>query len=119
MKKNVKKLWLQALRSGKYLQAKGRLRTHNKFCCLGVLCDLHGKKFKQNNWTWREQEYAYLADGFILSSQVKKWAGLNDSDPEIIRNNKLTTLASLNDGNKMGLKPKTFKQIANIIEKYL
>ena len=32
--------WIAALRSGGYAQGKGALRRGNKFCCLGVLCDL-------------------------------------------------------------------------------
>lgn len=35
----VKKRWLEALRSGKYSQGKGALRSPEGFCCLGVLCD--------------------------------------------------------------------------------
>ena len=40
MKSNRKKLWVAALRSGKYEQGKEYLRWGNKFCCLGVLADL-------------------------------------------------------------------------------
>lgn len=29
--------WLEALRSGKYIQAKGRLERGGGYCCLGVL----------------------------------------------------------------------------------
>lgn len=37
--------WLEALRSGNYLQGLGSLRVetddgHSRFCCLGVLCDI-------------------------------------------------------------------------------
>jgi hypothetical protein len=33
--------WVEALRSGKYTQGQGRLRSSsNAFCCLGVACDL-------------------------------------------------------------------------------
>lgn len=34
------KRWIKALRSGKYDQARGRLRTPDGYCCLGVACDL-------------------------------------------------------------------------------
>jgi hypothetical protein len=34
------KAWLDALRSGKYYQGEGRLRSENKYCCLGVACDV-------------------------------------------------------------------------------
>lgn len=38
---NTLKSLATALRSGKYEQGQGKLRSnHNEFCCLGVLCDL-------------------------------------------------------------------------------
>lgn len=36
----LKDKWVTALRSGKYEQGSGRLRNGDKFCCLGVLCDV-------------------------------------------------------------------------------
>jgi len=41
LKPEVKAQWLAALRSGDYEQGHGIMRTlDNKFCCLGVLCDV-------------------------------------------------------------------------------
>ena len=45
MPKKLKEEWIKALRSGEYEQGKKRLRTlyrdgSEKFCCLGVLCDI-------------------------------------------------------------------------------
>lgn len=46
MRPEVKTKWIEALRSGKYLQAIGRLRRARgrdgalAFCCLGVLCEV-------------------------------------------------------------------------------
>lgn len=41
MKAELKAKWVEALRSGKYEQGHSALRNHdNKFCCLGVLCDV-------------------------------------------------------------------------------
>lgn len=37
---HFKKLWIDALRSGKYSQTQGRLRIEDSYCCLGVICDL-------------------------------------------------------------------------------
>lgn len=37
--KRVRK-WIRALRSGKYAQGTSYLRRADKFCCLGVACDL-------------------------------------------------------------------------------
>jgi hypothetical protein len=32
--------WIKALRSGQYKQCKEQLRNNNKYCCLGVACDI-------------------------------------------------------------------------------
>lgn len=41
MNKDIKKQWVDALRSGKYKQGKTRLKTcHGEYCCLGVLCEI-------------------------------------------------------------------------------
>jgi hypothetical protein len=42
MKPKWKKLWIAALRSGKYGQTQGNLASPGlkKMCCLGVLCDI-------------------------------------------------------------------------------
>ena len=51
MKPEIKKLWVDALRSGEYKQAREVLRTNGgtSFCCLGVLTDLY---CKSNNKAW-------------------------------------------------------------------
>lgn len=41
MKPEIKKIWIEALRSGKYQQGQGALKEGDSFCCLGVLCDLY------------------------------------------------------------------------------
>lgn len=41
----VKQLWVDALRSGKYVQGRDFLNKDNKFCCLGVLCDIVKEDF--------------------------------------------------------------------------
>lgn len=45
MDAGLKQKWVKALRSGKYEQARGCLKSNNAFCCLGVLADLVGVKF--------------------------------------------------------------------------
>lgn len=32
--------WINALRSKKYKQGKGYLKKDDKYCCLGILCDI-------------------------------------------------------------------------------
>ena len=46
MDAEVKAQWVEALRSGKYKQAKGVLhKVGGGYCCLGVLCDVLGKEW--------------------------------------------------------------------------
>ena len=40
MNKEVKAKWIEALESGKYKQGQEQLRNRDKYCCLGVLCDI-------------------------------------------------------------------------------
>jgi len=40
MNKELKKKWVSELRSGKYKQGKGLLRSGDKHCCLGVFCEI-------------------------------------------------------------------------------
>jgi len=46
MIKEYKDKWLKALRSGKYNQARERLKCEQGFCCLGVLMDT----YDSNGW---------------------------------------------------------------------
>lgn len=46
--KELKQKWVEALRSGRYIQGHGSLRDsvsrdkpELQYCCLGVLCDIH------------------------------------------------------------------------------
>ena len=77
MNPQIKQKWVDALRSGEYQQTKGRLRKEDKFCCLGVLCDLYGK---ENNvkWNLANNGYNYEFQKFesYLPSSVGKWADL-------------------------------------------
>ncbi len=45
------KAWVAALRSGDYKQTTGQLNKtvldEQRFCCLGVLCDIQGRKWYQ------------------------------------------------------------------------
>jgi hypothetical protein len=38
--KDIVLKWIEALRSGKYPQGHGALRSSDGYCCLGVLCDV-------------------------------------------------------------------------------
>jgi len=112
MKEKIKKLWLEALRSGEYKQSKDELKNDNGYCCLGVLCDLHRKITKKKNNKWDKGKY--LNADVDLPKEVMKWAKLDEINPTILINKKdRRSLAELNDNGK------SFKQIANFIEKHL
>ena len=52
MKPAIKKLWLDALRSGEYEQCKGKLHDGEGFCCLGVLYDVAVDGWWTKNGEW-------------------------------------------------------------------
>ena len=122
MKADIKQRWIDALRSGKYEQGRGALRTGDTFCCLGVLCDIHkpeGWKFCQGGgdvarqWGYED----FNGDGErndVLPPHVKRWAGLELQSPEIKKlDGYAASLANLNDNGT------TFAEIADLIETHL
>jgi len=118
MNADIKKLWVDALRSREYQQSTGQLNSGNGFCCLGVLCDLHSKKKLSDSRNWVEGRY--LGNRYILTHEVVTWAGIEsiDSDPRgggkcVMIDGKKTILTEHNDQGK------TFDQIATAIEEQL
>lgn len=128
MKKEVKEKWLAALRSGEYQQGTCRLRTGDKFCCLGVITDLY---IKEHGKVWGfgdDQELAemahYFADSAIhIPKPVMEWAGIEDSCPKVKLPDREepTYLTELNDGEEArdNLRQYTFVEIAALIEEQL
>ncbi len=112
MKKAIAMAWADELDSGKYKQGRGQLRNEqNKFCCLGVLCNMHAEakpKFaaKQTLATF----YGDWQD--IPPPNVINWAGLKYRDGSVAINGVSESLAELNDDGA------TFKTIAEIIRKH-
>jgi len=106
MDPNIKKQWIEALRSGKYKQGRYWLRHRNEFCCLGVLCDLHAQA---TNCEWNTDEN-YLGAAQALPKEVVNWAGLDSEDPFINEER----VSSYNDRMK-----RNFDQIADLIESNL
>ena len=68
MIKEYKDKWLKALRSGKYNQARNRLKcktgVYEGFCCLGVLMNI----YDSNGW---EQDVAEVNDGNMYHKSNK------------------------------------------------
>lgn len=121
MDKRIKARWLRALRSGKYEQGARVLRTSdNKFCCLGVLCDLHAKSTKSKWSKYKDGaavEFEYFGEEGTLPDVVVDWAGLAETNPGIDTGRTQHGLVGHNDG--AGTKKKSFLQIADLIEQYL
>lgn len=104
MNPKIAKRWIKALRSGKYKQDTGQLRNGDKFCCLGVLCDLHAK---ETGMEWSKRG-CYYEEKHLLPSIVIQWAGLKSN------NGKLGPRRSLSKLNDNGA---SFRKIATVIEK--
>jgi hypothetical protein len=123
LKPEIKTLWLEALRSGQYEQGVAALRSaENKFCCLGVLCDI-AAKHNMGEWVedtpWRF-EISGTADTVLIPPPIVDWAfevqphtrvDYWDLGEGMVADGK--SLANLNDHGT------TFEEIANIIEKEL
>lgn len=111
MNKRIKKLWIRALRSGRYSQGKHSLRTNSDYCCLGVLCDLYRKQTGQGKWS--DRVFSVTRNDYSASRlpvAVAKWAELEESNPLLGRR---LYASDLNDDGK------SFGYIADRIEKYL
>jgi hypothetical protein len=102
MKKALKAKWVAALRSGKFTQGTGEMRSTNSdggysYCCLGVLCAISPAVAKYVPGYWTENG--------VLGPTACAYAGF-DEDVQ-------WELAGRNDtGN-------SFKRIATYIEKHL
>ena len=84
MKKEYKDRWVEALRSGKYKQAKGTLRNKEGFCCLGVLCDIVKDELGYY-WSIEEEasHYTIFNSVGVLPFEVMELVGMAYSDGSI------------------------------------
>lgn len=115
MKKEVMQKWVEALRSGKYVQGTHVLCNSNyEYCCLGGLCDLYKNKLnveqtfspvKNNN------VFTFDGDSISLPNQVIYLAGIKQEYGQFRdKNNQLNSLAILNDNGY------SFNELADIID---
>lgn len=113
MKATDKKKWVKALRSGKYKQGIGALRTYDdKYCCLGVACEIFGVEAKK----MREgSEYLYGRNSSLLPDVLQERLGLTDlgnlPKKVLLKGSERDSLVDLNDCGA------SFKRIASIIER--
>lgn len=116
--------WVRALRSGEYEQGQGQLRDlDDKFCCLGVLCDLAVKAGVDVKVQADKSSYSYDGHGDFPPPAVGDWIGVDVAVPFYEKPETETcdakgcgccvethTLAELNDDGM------SFEQIAEVIE---
>ncbi len=118
MNKKVKKLWVDALNSGKYKQICGYMRdvvpgakddteidmSRKSMCVMGVLAEV---ALEQSGLKYTSENYLKFASGNDYpSNKTMEWAGLTSKQVE--------KLIAANDGNKM-----TFEDFAEHIQKTL
>ena len=121
MKEKTKKIrlakkWIDALRSGKYKQGRGQLVKGDRYCCLGVLCDVAKQEFglemledgvKEDIQKYSEYVPANLKHYLLLDAEII-------SSYETFQNK----LIIMNDGNgnNDNKNKKSFKTIAQFLE---
>lgn len=109
MNEEAKQKWIEALRSGKYMQGKARLKdTHNNYCCLGVLVEVfeeyHGLRFNQQlNSCMTAIEFGSFGAGAAPPELVINWIGLTPKHQAL--------LMTLNDKHSC-----SFAGIADLLE---
>lgn len=128
MNADIKSKWVEALRSGDYMQGQDYLLDiegleGNRYCCLGVLCDLYAQAHElEFSESTRERFKDCNPDGSSMelpSLKVIEWAGLTAHDPmvEYSKDDEddegKWSLSHINDSGH------TFKQIADVIEAQL
>lgn len=98
--------WVEALRSGKWRQAKGVLKNGDSFCCLGVACEISGL----GEWKVPEEEdrEKYLGAATVLPEEVMDFFSFKDEFGS--HENLDSSLTRDNDSGK------SFSEIADIIE---
>lgn len=83
------KLWINALRSGKYSQGRYTLKSHHRVdgkpshCCLGVACEVYIEEEGQGSWQESPNGRLYFirSDGGhkereLMPVEVAEWFGL-------------------------------------------
>jgi len=102
MNPTVKLKLIKALKSGKYRQTKCQLRNRDRFCVLGVLCNLHAQAHPDIA-SAQKNKNSYMGSSVTLPDKVRKWAGMSAYEVSI--------LVNLNDLHKF-----TFSQISYLLK---
>jgi len=81
------KLLIEALESDEYEQGLRSLNKDNKFCCLGVACEIaieHGlelHKFVRNVAPFNKGRVEYDETAAYLPLRAQEWYGIDESNP--------------------------------------
>lgn len=111
MKADLKKKWVEALRSGKYIQGRVYLAKNGKHCCLGVLCEVAGEAPTHVITTdTGEQEKEFRNSITSFQASLRNELGLS-----LMEHNRLI---NMNDGEGI-VAQKSFSEIADYIEKHI
>lgn len=121
--------WVRRLRSGDYGQGRGRLRRGDRFCCLGVLCEIAFERgvvdrgmcneplsYLLDNGTVGVQgtgAYTYNGASTMPGGEVYAWAGIPEGHTNNVGAAEPVTAYSLAHRNDAGL---PFDRIADVIE---
>lgn len=101
-----RKRWVKALRSGKYTQERGYLRTENGFCCLGVLCDIQ----KKGKWSLSSGQFAAVPVYEFSGTNVYSPPGAISKSVNVYLKDGYISFDTLNDDHGM-----SFDEIADVI----
>jgi hypothetical protein len=116
MKRSIAKLWVAALRSDDYKQGRFQLRCGDRFCCLGVLCNLHAQTHPRIA-AQQSRPHIYMGQKAYLPFEVIRWAGIETGDDPKLSASVTTTLGkaryftSLNDAQRL-----SFNEIADLVD---
>ncbi len=122
MNKRVKKLILNALRSGEYKQTQGvmkRVTSEDSYCIMSLFCHIYQKEkgIPDNAWTPLKNSlngFEWKDMGCTIPDEVAKWAGINGFTCLQLSEGVWRSLMILNDSDKI-----TFPQFADLIEEQL
>lgn len=99
--------WIEALESGKFEQGQACLKKDNKFCCLGVACELSGITAIPAT-CYGVVRYEYLGERYYLPQEIVDKLKFRGNQGDAFGEPTMA-IALLNDEGK------TFKEIAAII----
>lgn len=108
--KKLMRKWIDMLRSRRYKQGQGCLRQKgptsrsvDRYCCLGVACDMIDPKKWEFSETISRNQYYYDEDNELASMEVRSKLGITE--------NEQVELSTMNDGGKK------FYEIADYLER--